>query len=156
MASPTQLLNFSFIVTALVLGFCGAPISALNVGIRAHDDNLDFTSKCSSYCESMFCDAAPFLRYGKYCGLMYTGCPGEEPCDELDDCCMKHDDCITNMGNEYLSQKCNKALLQCLAAFRKSHANPFKGNSCNINDVVRVINETISAAVTAGIILGKP
>ncbi|KAM7480769.1 hypothetical protein LguiB_005352 [Lonicera macranthoides] len=36
----------------------------------------------------------PFLRYGKYCGLLYGGCPGEKPCDGLDSCCMQHDACI--------------------------------------------------------------
>ncbi len=37
----------------------------------------------------------PFdLRYGKYCGIGYTGCPGAVPCDGLDRCCMVHDQCI--------------------------------------------------------------
>jgi len=31
-----------------------------------------------------------FFRYGKYCGLIYSGCPGEKPCDGLDACCLKH------------------------------------------------------------------
>jgi hypothetical protein len=38
--------------------------------------------------------AAPFLRYGKYCGILYSGCPGERPCDPLDACCMRHDYCV--------------------------------------------------------------
>lgn len=38
--------------------------------------------------------AAPFLRYGKYCGILYSGCPGEPPCDALDACCMHHDNCV--------------------------------------------------------------
>jgi hypothetical protein len=38
--------------------------------------------------------AAPLMRYGKYCGVSYTGCPGEDPCDALDACCMIHDACI--------------------------------------------------------------
>jgi hypothetical protein len=36
----------------------------------------------------------PLLRYGKYCGIGYTGCPGEKPCDALDACCQDHDACI--------------------------------------------------------------
>ena len=36
----------------------------------------------------------PLLRYGKYCGIGYTGCPGEKPCDGLDACCQDHDACI--------------------------------------------------------------
>ncbi|KAM7477354.1 hypothetical protein LguiA_025567 [Lonicera macranthoides] len=45
----------------------------------------------------------PFLRYGKYCGLLYGGCPGEKPCDGLDSCCMQHDACIAakNMANQW-------------------------------------------------------
>ena len=44
----------------------------------------------------IFCHstAAPFLRYGKYCGILYSGCPGEQPCDALDACCMHHDNCV--------------------------------------------------------------
>lgn len=34
------------------------------------------------------------MRYGKYCGVSYTGCPGEAPCDALDACCMLHDACV--------------------------------------------------------------
>ncbi|KAF3625987.1 hypothetical protein FXO37_30564 [Capsicum annuum] len=40
----------------------------------------------------------PLLRYGKYCGIMYSGCPGEQPCDGLDACCMTHDLCIQHKG----------------------------------------------------------
>jgi len=45
----------------------------------------------------------PFLRYGKYCGLLYSGCPGEKPCDGLDACCMKHDACIQSKNSKYSS-----------------------------------------------------
>jgi secretory phospholipase A2 len=38
--------------------------------------------------------AAPLMRYGKYCGVSYTGCPGEAPCDALDACCAVHDACV--------------------------------------------------------------
>lgn len=34
------------------------------------------------------------MRYGKYCGVSYTGCPGEAPCDAIDACCMLHDQCV--------------------------------------------------------------
>lgn len=37
---------------------------------------------------------APLLRYGKYCGILYSGCLGEKPCDALDACCMVHDHCV--------------------------------------------------------------
>ena len=34
------------------------------------------------------------MRYSKYCGVSYTGCPGESPCDVIDACCMLHDACV--------------------------------------------------------------
>lgn len=43
----------------------------------------------------------PLLRYGKYCGLLYSGCPGERPCDGLDACCMKHDQCVSAKNSEF-------------------------------------------------------
>ena len=38
------------------------------------------------------------IRYGKYCGIGHSGCPGEEPCDDLDACCMVHDNCVEVNG----------------------------------------------------------
>lgn len=49
----------------------------------------------------------PFLRYGKYCGIMYSGCPGEQPCDGLDACCMKHDLCIQHKGSKLFTLHLN-------------------------------------------------
>ncbi len=47
----------------------------------------------------------PFdLRYGKYCGVGYTGCPGAVPCDGLDSCCMVHDQCI---GSQLSTSNCS-------------------------------------------------
>jgi len=39
------------------------------------------------------------IRYGKYCGVGWSGCPGEKPCDDLDDCCRLHDDCVEKKGS---------------------------------------------------------
>ncbi|RZC13771.1 Phospholipase A2-alpha, partial [Glycine soja] len=50
-------------------------------------------------CESSFC-SVPLLRYGKYCGLLYSGCPGEKPCDGLDACCIYHDKCVQAKNSE--------------------------------------------------------
>lgn len=38
------------------------------------------------------------IRYGKYCGIGYTGCRGEPPCDSLDACCLTHDNCVDLKG----------------------------------------------------------
>jgi hypothetical protein len=38
------------------------------------------------------------IRYGKYCGVGWSGCDGEEPCDDLDACCRDHDHCVDKKG----------------------------------------------------------
>lgn len=52
-------------------------------------------------CNMNDCAVPPFLRYGKYCGLLYSGCPGEKPCDGLDACCMKHDACVQAKNSKH-------------------------------------------------------
>ncbi|XP_062183129.1 probable phospholipase A2 homolog 2 [Phragmites australis] len=91
-------------------------------------------SQCSRTCESEHCTAAPLMRYGKYCGVSYTGCPGEAPCDALDACCMLHDACVQATDNDYLNMWCNQSLLDCVATARPSTAT-FEGNRCNVTEV---------------------
>ncbi|KAL6585603.1 hypothetical protein OROMI_002247 [Orobanche minor] len=150
LASP---LRMFFLVVAF--GFYVLPIHALNIGLHAHAGLRLFT-QCSRTCESMFCDAPPFLRYGKYCGLLYSGCPGEQPCDRLDACCMRHDQCIAKMGNDYLSEKCNREFLKCVEAFRRSGASSFNGNTCETDEVVKAIHNAMRAAIVAGKVFGRP
>ncbi|KAL2481878.1 Phospholipase A2-alpha [Abeliophyllum distichum] len=128
------------------------PIHALNIGIHADGGQLSLKKECSRTCESKFCGVPPFLRYGKYCGILYTGCPGEQPCDLLDACCMKHDHCIQIQGN-YLSKQCNLEFLNCVARFVKSGAPTFKGNTCKVDEVIQVINKVMHTAIVAGKII---
>jgi hypothetical protein len=39
------------------------------------------------------------IRYGKFCGVGWSGCEGEEPCDDLDACCRDHDYCVEKKGS---------------------------------------------------------
>ncbi|GER51401.1 regulator of Vps4 activity in the MVB pathway protein [Striga asiatica] len=48
---------------------------------------------CSKTCVAENCNTIG-IRYGKYCGVGWSGCPGEKPCDDLDSCCQIHDDCV--------------------------------------------------------------
>ncbi|KAB1205145.1 Phospholipase A2-alpha [Morella rubra] len=147
------LLSGSLIVLNL---FCN-PVHSLNIGLdQAADGPVTVSKECSSKCESDFCTVPPLLRYGKYCGLLYSGCPGEKPCDGLDACCMKHDACVTNKNNDYLSQECSQNLLNCMAAFQNSGAPTFKGNECKPDEVIDVITVVIKAALLAGRYLHKP
>ncbi|XP_044959304.1 probable phospholipase A2 homolog 2 [Hordeum vulgare subsp. vulgare] len=119
--------------------------------------------KCSRTCESAYCMGtieAPLMRYGKYCGVSYTGCPGEPPCDALDACCMLHDACI-QATDDYLNMWCNQSLLDCVAAVRTAAGGDveaavlttFDGNRCNATDVADEITSILEAAVYAGSIL---
>ncbi|CAA2934003.1 phospholipase A2-alpha-like [Olea europaea subsp. europaea] len=101
MASPQHSLKFLYLLV-LVSIFYFFPIHALDIGILADRGQLSLNKECSRTCESSFCGVPPFLRYGKYCGILYTGCPGEQPCDRLDTCCMKHDQCIQIKGSKFL------------------------------------------------------
>uniref|UniRef100_A0A2P2JPD0 Phospholipase A2 homolog 1 n=1 Tax=Rhizophora mucronata TaxID=61149 RepID=A0A2P2JPD0_RHIMU len=57
----------------------------------------DSQVKCSRTCVAMNCNSIG-IRYGKYCGVGWTGCPGEKPCDDLDACCKIHDECVEKKG----------------------------------------------------------
>ncbi|CAJ1951588.1 unnamed protein product [Sphenostylis stenocarpa] len=66
---------------------------------------------CSTKCIVEQCDTIA-IKYGKYCGVGYFGCPGEQPCDDLDACCMAHDDCVDRFG--MTNVKCHETLQDCL------------------------------------------
>ncbi|MED6174834.1 Phospholipase A2-alpha, variant 2 [Stylosanthes scabra] len=114
------------------------------------------SKECSRKCESSFCSVPPLLRYGKYCGLLYSGCPGEKPCDGLDACCMNHDQCVQAKNNDYLSEECSKTFIECMSKFKKSGGPTFKGNTCKVDDVIRVIDIVMEAALLAGRIIHRP
>ncbi|XP_062197923.1 probable phospholipase A2 homolog 2 [Phragmites australis] len=118
----------------------------------------DSASECSRTCESEHCTVAPLMRYGKYCGVSYTGCPGEAPCDAVDACCMLHDGCVQATDDDYLNMWCNQSLLDCVAAARTSGATTttFQGNQCNVTEVADGITSVVEAAVFAKRIFHKP
>ncbi|KAK1287003.1 Phospholipase A2-alpha [Acorus calamus] len=110
-------------------------VHSLNIGIQS--SAISVSRQCSRKCESQFCTVAPFLRYGKYCGILYSGCRGERPCDGLDACCKIHDDCVQSrhtasflpcgLFDDYLSQHCNQNFLNCITKFKNSGAPTFRG-----------------------------
>ncbi|CAI9099114.1 OLC1v1035885C1 [Oldenlandia corymbosa var. corymbosa] len=142
------LLIFLFSIQ-MALHFHVVPTIALRIGVNL-EPSIQVKKECSRKCESKYCGLAPFLRYGKYCGVLYSGCPGEAPCDGLDACCMKHDQCIQRKNNDYLNEECNQTFLNCVNAFKKSKAPTFHGNTCSVDEVVKVIDEVIEAAIIAG------
>ncbi|XP_022756561.1 phospholipase A2-alpha [Durio zibethinus] len=153
-----QFLNLAlfFTVCFIALSFSSVSVKALNIGVQAADSAVTVSKECSRKCESEFCSVPPFLRYGKYCGLLYTGCPGEKPCDGLDACCMKHDACVQAKNNDYLSQECSQNLINCMTNFQKFGGTSFKGNKCQVEEVIDVISVVMEAALLAGRVLHKP
>ncbi|KAF9679800.1 hypothetical protein SADUNF_Sadunf06G0052800 [Salix dunnii] len=154
METPNLSISLFFIVLYEIHRFC-AGVAALNIGVQTADSAISLGKGCSRKCESEFCSVPPFLRYGKYCGLLYSGCPGEKPCDGLDACCMKHDACIQAKNNDYLSQECSQKFISCMNHF-KAGARTFKGNKCKVNEVIEVISVVMEAALLAGRALHKP
>ncbi|KAL6585871.1 hypothetical protein OROMI_002515 [Orobanche minor] len=53
--------------------------------------------ECSKTCVVEDCNTLG-MRYGKYCGVGWSGCPDEKPCDDLDACCQFHDQCVEQHG----------------------------------------------------------
>ncbi|KAF5450478.1 hypothetical protein F2P56_030830 [Juglans regia] len=140
----------------IVLDLFCIPVHALNIGLQVAGSAVSVSKECSRKCESHFCTVPPFLRYGKYCGLLYSGCPGEKPCDGLDACCMMHDHCVVAKNQGYLSEECSQNLLNCMAKFKNSKVHTFKGNKCHVDEVVDVISAVMKAALLAGRYLHKP
>ncbi|RYR57672.1 hypothetical protein Ahy_A05g023371 [Arachis hypogaea] len=138
------------------LNFFYIPVSALNIGAQTTGVAVSVSKECSRQCESSFCSVPPLLRYGKYCGLLYSGCPGERPCDGLDACCMKHDQCVQFKNNDYRSQECSQTFIDCMNKFKDTNAPTFKGNTCQVDDVIEVIHVVMEAALLAGRVFHKP
>ncbi|CAN8326484.1 unnamed protein product [Cochlearia groenlandica] len=72
---------------------------------------------CSKTCTAQSCNSLG-IRYGKYCGIGYFGCKGEKPCDDLDACCMTHDNCVDLKGMTYV--KCHQQFKRCVNKLSKS------------------------------------
>ncbi|KAL3685245.1 hypothetical protein R1sor_003267 [Riccia sorocarpa] len=106
---------------------------------------------CSSVCESSHCKDPPELRYGKYCGVGYTGCSGQAPCDGLDACCQAHDNCVGSgdLAN-YVNTGCSDQLLNCVDSWDKSNAAQFTGNTCDRGDVVDTIADVMKLIILNG------
>ncbi|KAG7541021.1 Phospholipase A2 domain superfamily [Arabidopsis thaliana x Arabidopsis arenosa] len=73
--------------------------------------------KCSNACIAQNCNSLG-IHYGKYCGIGYFGCRGEPACDDLDACCMTHDNCVDLKGMTYVN--CHKQFKRCVNKLSKS------------------------------------
>ncbi|XP_004299775.1 PREDICTED: phospholipase A2-alpha isoform X2 [Fragaria vesca subsp. vesca] len=148
--------SWKFVILIVLCSHFIPHVHALNIGVQDTDTSIVLSKDCSRTCESEFCTVPPLLRYGKYCGLLYSGCPGEKPCDGLDSCCMQHDACVQSKHNDYLSSECSQNFLKCMSQFKNAEGRTFKGSKCKVEDVVEVITIVMEAALFAGRYLHKP
>ncbi|EYU30661.1 hypothetical protein MIMGU_mgv1a018191mg [Erythranthe guttata] len=98
---------------------------------------------CSGTCAAENCDTIE-IRYGKYCGVGWTGCRGEKPCDELDACCQIHDQCVEQNGMS--SIKCHKECKKCIENVKKSGKVGFS-NNCTYDRALPTLTECMDLAV---------
>ncbi|KAJ9183846.1 hypothetical protein P3X46_007652 [Hevea brasiliensis] len=87
------------------------------LSVFADSAKNDSQVKCSRTCVAENCNSVG-IRYGKYCGVGWTGCPGEKPCDDLDACCKIHDECVEKKG--LMSIKCHEKFKSCIKKVKKS------------------------------------
>ena len=88
------------------------------------------TERCATDCK---CSGGGIDHYGRFCGFRYSGCNSYGPCDEVDSCCMAHDQCVEIHG--YLSCRCSILFAKCLVCSRSSLSSHSRFTwNCNTRD----------------------
>ncbi|KAK9705404.1 hypothetical protein RND81_07G054200 [Saponaria officinalis] len=105
--STYKLISISAIFTALIFSLLAVASTTSN----------NSKIQCSKKCVALNCDNMG-IRYGKYCGVGHSGCPGEKPCDDLDSCCQIHDNCVDKQG--MTNVKCHEKFKRCIKKVQKS------------------------------------
>ncbi|GJY11502.1 probable phospholipase A2 homolog 1 [Tanacetum coccineum] len=84
------------------------------------------------------------IRYGKYCGVGWSGCPGEKPCDDLDACCQIHDNCVEKKG--MTDVKCHEKFKRCIKKVHKS-GKPGFSSDCPYDTAVPTMQQGMDMAI---------
>ncbi|XP_024033323.1 probable phospholipase A2 homolog 1 [Citrus clementina] len=103
----------------------------------------DSQVKCSRTCVAENCNSVG-IRYGKYCGVGWSGCPGEKPCDDLDACCKIHDECVDKKGLTNI--KCHEKFKRCIKKVQKSAKVGFS-RECPYDTVVPTMVQGMDMAI---------
>ncbi|OAY72598.1 putative phospholipase A 1 [Ananas comosus] len=106
-----------------LLFFIVVVVLLLSISVRgAAAANPQAQVRCSRSCIAENCESVG-IRYGKYCGVGWSGCPGEKPCDDLDACCKQHDECVEKKG--LMSVRCHEKFKNCIRRVKKSGKSGF-------------------------------
>ena len=103
----------------------------------------DSQVKCSRICAAENCNSVG-IRYGKYCGVGWSGYPGEKPCDDLDACCKIHDECVDEKGLTNI--KCHEKFKRRIKKVQKSWNVGFSRN-CPYDTVVPTMVQGMDMAI---------
>jgi hypothetical protein len=118
---------------------------------------------CSSECTAARCDGFN-IRFGKFCGVGYTGCAGEKPCDAYDACCEVHDACVTK--SSVVDSHCHEQLSRCLKAAKREgsltwlstgeHTGVSRRDelSCTADQIVQTMTSGMSLASVGSVMMG--
>ncbi|KAL6226640.1 PREDICTED: probable phospholipase A2 homolog 1 [Fragaria vesca subsp. vesca] len=118
-------------------------VSFILLASVAHCSNNNSEELCSRTCAAENCNSVG-IRYGKYCGVGWTGCPGEKPCDDVDACCKIHDDCVGNTGVHDV--KCHEKFKKCIKKVHKSGKVGFS-KQCPYETVVPTMVQGMDLAI---------
>ncbi|KAL1820512.1 hypothetical protein ACET3Z_015381 [Daucus carota] len=108
---------------------------------ESNDNSQEVT--CSTTCVAQNCDTIG-IRYGKYCGVGWSGCPGEKPCDDLDACCKVHDDCVGQKGMNNV--ECHQNFRHCIKKVQKSGKRGFS-EVCPVDVVMPTMDQGMEIAI---------
>ncbi|CAN1185536.1 Probable phospholipase A2 homolog 1, partial [Linum perenne] len=156
-STPIRIINGLIAAFAFTFLFFLALVhssSAAEVNMSSISDSHQFVDTvihrqtiCSRTCVVENCDSFG-IRYGKYCGLGWTGCPGEKPCDDLDACCKIHDNCVGKKGLTNI--KCHQKFKACAKRVQKSGKLGFS-NQCTYERAI----PTMLNGIDMGILLSQ-
>ncbi|XP_022154742.1 probable phospholipase A2 homolog 1 [Momordica charantia] len=99
--------------------------------------------ECSRTCVAINCNTVG-IRYGKFCGVGWTGCAGEKPCDDLDACCKVHDECVERKGLTNI--KCHEKFKSCIKKVQKSGKAGFS-EECPYSTAVPIMVQGMDLAI---------
>ncbi|XP_057537679.1 probable phospholipase A2 homolog 1 [Amaranthus tricolor] len=115
----------------------------LSLLVVADSSTNDSQIQCSKSCLALNCDNVG-IKYGKYCGVGYSGCPGEKPCDDVDACCRTHDECVEKNG--MINVKCHEKFKRCIKKVQKSGKAGFS-KDCPYDVVVPTMVQGMDLAI---------
>ncbi|XP_020549551.1 probable phospholipase A2 homolog 1 [Sesamum indicum] len=134
-----QLHAAAFFFIIMITFFVIADIAASSI----HESQITAQAECSRSCVVENCNTIG-IRYGKYCGVGWTGCAGEKPCDDLDACCLIHDHCVALNGLTNI--KCHEECKRCIKEVEKSGQVGFS-SSCTYETAVSTLVQCMDMSI---------